>query len=219
MKRLLYLNPILFTVIKSSIYGSILIGIWYLMVLDSSSDPAKGKFGELSYTEIAQEVFLLLLCIVYVIIAYKFPKVKGLALAFLGVYLSALAREYNNYFHTWFSGMWQTIVIVILLVTTYLVNKNRLTLLKPLRKFVDTPSFGLTLCGILIVLIFSRLYGLHTIWFNILNADLTGSYRWIKNAAEEGTELLGYSFLFFGAIDYFFYNHRKQLIKKNRDII
>ncbi len=213
MKKL-YSNPILFTLFKTITYSAILILIWYLMLLDSRSDASLGKFSENSFTEITQELFLLISAVIYGTIAFKFPKVRGLAILMTGLCLSALVREYNNYFHSYFRGFWQLLVTVILVITAWIAYKNKDTIEKPLRSFLKKPAFGITLSAFLIIMVFSRFYGLHAIWENILEAELQGLYREVKNASEEGIELLGYTMLLFGSIEYFFLLHKKQLFPK-----
>ncbi len=213
MKKL-YSNPIIFAGVKALVYSALMVFLWYLMLYDSLHEDAKGKFGETSYTEFAQEIFLLISGIIYLVMAKKFPNVRGFAILLAGFCFTALIREYNNYFHAWFKGAWQILAFIIVLLTAFAATKNRSTILRPVHKYLNTPAFGITLSALLIVLVFSRLYGLHNIWYNILQEDLTGPYRWVKNASEEGTELLGYCLFFIGAVEYFLRLHKKSTGKK-----
>ena len=208
----LYSNPILLAAAKIVFYGAMTVLIYYLMLIDSRYSTSTGKFGEKSYTEFAQEIFLLMGGLIYSGIALQRPKVRGLAILLAGACFTALIREYNNYMHNWFRGSWQLIALIICITTAFYAWRNRQTILKPLQKYLKTPSFGITISAFLIIMIFSRLYGLHDIWYNILEEELTGKYRWVKNAAEEGTELLGYCFLFFGAVEYYLHLHKKVIM-------
>jgi hypothetical protein len=213
MKKL-YSNPIVFAGVKALVYGALMVLLWYLMLYDSLHEDAKGKFGETSFTEIAQEIFLLISGVVYLGIAKKFPKVRGFAMLLAGFCFTALVREYNNYFHAWFKGAWQILAFIVVLLTAFAATRNKTTILRPARRYLRTTAYGITLSALLIVLVFSRLYGLHDIWYNILQEDLTGPYRWVKNASEEGTELLGYCLFFIGTVEYFFHLHKKSTGKK-----
>ena len=51
----------------------------------------------------------------------------------------------------------------------------------------------------LIVLVFSRLFGMHQLWQHLM---LDGYNRVVKNIAEEGTELLGYSICWLASTRY-----------------
>jgi hypothetical protein len=208
----LYSNPVLFTCLKTVFYSFMLILIWWLMVLDSqvSGENPDGKFGETSFTEFAQEIFLLLSGVLYLTIANRYLNVRGYAILLAGFCFTTLIREYNNYFYDWFKGAWQLFALIISSITVFFAFRNRTTILKPLRKYLKTPAFGISISGLLIIMVFSRLFGLHGIWRNILEEELLGRYRWVKNAVEEGTELLGYTLFFFGAVEYFFQLHKKQ---------
>lgn len=186
-------------------------GIWYLMLLDSLSDRSDEKFGEKSYTEYLQQTFLFLSSIIFLVVAQYDRKVRGFAIAACGFCLMLLVREFNNFFHTIFIGAWQVLVALIAGATAYFVYQNNETFLKPARKFLRTPAFGFVLSGMLIVMIFSRLYGLHDLWYNLMGETFTDSHRWVKNASEEGIELLGYTIFFFGTVEYLVQRNKKWL--------
>ena len=186
-------------------------GIWYLMLLDSLSDRSDEKFGEKSYTEYLQQTFLFLSSIIFLVVAQHDRKVRGFAIAACGFCLMLLVREFNNFFHTIFIGAWQVLVALIAGATAYFVYQNNETYLKPARKFLRTPAFGFVLSGMLIVMIFSRLYGLHDLWYNLMGETFTDSHRWVKNASEEGIELLGYTIFFFGTVEYLVQRNKKWL--------
>lgn len=57
----------------------------------------------------------------------------------------------------------------------------------------------------MIVLVFSRLAGMNYLWLTLLDDSYI---RTIKNLAEEGTELLGYSLLAYSALGFGIEVHR-----------
>lgn len=209
--RKLHESPVLFCLLRICVFATMLVGIWYLMLLDSLSDRSDEKFGEKSYTEYLQQTFLLLSSFVFLVIARQDGKVRGFAIAACGFCLMLLVREFNNFFHTLFIGAWQVLVALIAGVTAYFVYQNNETFLKPARKFLRTPAFGFVLSGMLIVMIFSRLYGLHDLWYNLMGETFTDSHRWVKNASEEAIELLGYTIFFFGTVEYLVQRNKKWL--------
>lgn len=144
-------------------------------------------------------------------------KFGALLLLLSGFCAALFVREFNNFFLTLFKGAWQIVVTFILIITGYFVFLNRHTLIQPIRKFLKTPAFGWIAAGFLIIMVFSRLYGLHGIWYNILGHELTDAHRSVKNASEEGIELLGYTIFFFGTLEYLIIRHRKRL-KKSKSI-
>ncbi len=208
---MLFRFPILFSILRIFLYTLILIGIWYLMILDSTSTRSDEKFGEHSYTEDAQLVLLIFNGFLLLSLVWKDVKVRGFAIGLLGFMAILSIRELNNFFHTLFIGAWQLVVTILATLTAILIWKNRATVYKPLRKFIKTPAFGLSLAGLLVVMVFSRLYGLHGLWNNLMGEPLTDAHRWVKNASEEGIELLGYALLTFGIIEYTVVRWQKQI--------
>ncbi|CAK6466123.1 hypothetical protein KLEPA_00100 (plasmid) [Klebsiella pneumoniae] len=58
------------------------------------------------------------------------------------------------------------------------------------------------LSGLLAVLVFSRLFGMHGLWYSILEE---GYARVVKNAVEEGSEFFGYMLFLTASIGYYCY--------------
>jgi hypothetical protein len=198
-----YSIPVAQAIFRVFFYSAILFGISHLILLDSVNITYTGKFGENSLTEWAQEIFILLSSLVYFTLGRYDRGITGFTGLLSGMALMAFIREFNNYFHTWFMGAWQLMVLIVLILTVIYVYRNRDTLLKPFFDYLQLSAFGVTLSGFLIVMVFSRLFGRGTVWRNLLEVnELEGPYRWVKNAAEEGTELLGYALLFIGALEY-----------------
>ena len=58
------------------------------------------------------------------------------------------------------------------------------------------------MAGFITTFVFSRLFGRSIFWQAVMEEQY---FRSVKNAAEEGTELLGYGLMLIGAIEYFIY--------------
>ena len=203
--------PIAQAIFRVIFYSAILFGIGHLIYLDSVTLTDTGKFGENSFTEWSQEIFILLSSILYFTLGRYDRSITGFTGMLSGIAFMAFIREFNNYFHTWFKGAWQLFVLLALILTVIYVYRNRQTLVRPFYDFLGLPAFGVTLSGFITVMVFSRLFGRGTVWRNILEVEeLFGPTRWVKNAAEEGTELLGYALLFIGALEYGWYIYSKR---------
>lgn len=214
-----YTAPIVAAIIRLLIYAAVLFGISHLIYLDSFTITDTGKFGENSFTEWTQEIFILLCSIIYFWAGRYDRSVTGFTGMLSGMALMAFIREFNNYFHTWFKGAWQLFVLLALILTIIYVYRNRETLIKPFYDFLKLPAFGVSLSGFLTLMVFSRLLGRSRVWRNILEVeDLEGPTRWAKNAAEEGVELLGYALLFIATLEYcWFIYERKRKQKTESD--
>jgi hypothetical protein len=206
-----YLAPIFQAIFRVIFYSAIMLLISHLIYLDSVTETHTGKFGEHSYTEWAQEIFLVLAFILYFTLGRYERGITGFTGIMAGMSLMAFIRELNNYLHTWFSGAWQLLVLIVLVLTIIYVYRNRGTLIRPFYEYLELPAFGVKLSGFITIMIFSRLFGRGTVWRNILDVqELEGPTRWVKNAAEEGTELLGYTMLFIAALEYGWYIYSKR---------
>ncbi len=218
MKRL-YKNPITFAIVRIVGYALVVLLVSQVILWDSRTEGIWGKFGEDSATEWLQEIFLLMTAVLFAVLGYGTASIRGFAGMMSGIALMGLIREYNNYLHTWFRGAWQLLALAVLIVTIAYVYKNRKTLSLPFRYYLQQPAFGITLSGFLVVMVFSRFFGSKSLWGNILGvADLVNEHRWVKNAAEEGSELLGYCLLFIGALEYFFFAYKNRYTVSDREI-
>jgi len=185
--------------IRMVIYSLVLLGILEVIKYDSTVGEMGARFGESSFTEIAQEVFLILAAIFSYFTAWRSKKYRALLIALGTFTLVSFVREFNNYMNThWFRHSWQIIVYAILIPFFVYAFRNWRAIKKDIEDLAPTFSFGVLFVSVLIVFLFSRIYGLHEVWQNLLGDNYI---RDIKNVSEEGIELLGYSLLFLGALE------------------
>ncbi len=213
-----YTIPVLQAIFRVIFYSAILFGIGHLIYLDSVTMTHTGKFGEHSFTEWTQEIFILISSLLYFTSGRFDRSITGFTGMLSGMALIAFIREFNNYFHTWFKGAWQLLALIALVITVIYVYRNRHSFIRPFYEYLKLPAFGVTLSGFITLVVFSRLFGRGSMWRNILEVnELEGPTRWAKNAAEEGTELLGYALLFIGTLEYcwFIWNKRQEEEKKD----
>ena len=213
-----YTQPIFAVILRVLFYAAIMYGISEVIYLDSITLTDTGKFEENSFTEWTQEIFILLCSILYFILGRYDRSITGFTGMLSGMALMAFIREFNNYFHNWFRGAWQIFVLIALILTIIYVYRNRDTLVKPFYDYLKLPAFGVTMSGFVSLMVFSRLFGSGKIWRNILEVEeLEGPTRWVKNAAQEGTELLGYALILIGTLEYFWYIRNKNKMEKTRE--
>ena len=60
-------------------------------------------------------------------------------------------------------------------------------------------AFVFIFIGLLIVLVYSRLFGMGELWHTIMADHFN---RTVKNVVEEGSELWGYALVFWGTVNY-----------------
>lgn len=207
-----YTQPVFAAILRVLFYAAIMYGISEIIYLDSITLTDTGKFEENSFTEWTQEIFILLCSILYFTVGRYDRSITGFTGMLSGMALMAFIREFNNYFHAWFRGAWQIFVLIALILTIIYVYRHRDTLVKPFYDYLKLPAFGVTMSGFVSLMVFSRLFGRGKMWRNILEVEeLGGPTRWVKNAAEEGTELLGYALILIGTLEYAWYIRNRKL--------
>lgn len=186
-------KDLLSIIIRFLIYSAFMVLLNMIFLYDAHHETSTGKFGEYSLTEIVQESIVLLLVLIFFFTGRLsrdyFPIPQVLSLFFC----IAFVRELNIILDSWF-----LMVLPLILLTGWLLYKGRKVLISSLHKFIEIPGFSCFMAGWLITFIFSRLFGRKVLWTSIMENDYN---RWVKNAAEEGTELLGYSILLIAGVE------------------
>ncbi len=175
-------------------------------------DMIQQSVKENSFTERMQESFLLLTTILLGYIAYKFLKFKAFAIMFGAFTLVSLIREMDAFLeNNLFDKAWQVLALAVLLPSLFFLYKNAKKFYNNLQELSNSLSFGLILISMLILHVFSRLYGRKVIWKALMGKDKF--IRAVKDASEEGIELLAYSILFIGVIELY------RFVKQNNTLV
>ena len=161
--------------------------------IDSLDVSQVDKFGESSWTEYTQELFLFISTVLLIFAAYKIKPFRSLLIAISYLTFMYFIREWNNTIGGW----WKIGVISISLFYIPYLIKNRKAVWLQVQEVWETFAMGIFVIGNLIVHTFSRVYGQTHIWQNTLG-DLY--HRSVKNASEESIELLGYTIMFCGVL-------------------
>ena len=154
-----------------------------------------------SWIEIGQETCLLFSGLVFAYAAYRRPDLRGGLVLIMGFLFSLLIREFDGYFDDIVHGFWKYILIVFLCGIAYaVVRAGRQTVLLGLAHFISSRSFLWMLAGTVIVLVYSRLYGMKSLW--IFFSSGCEGWQKAKSFGEEATEFLGYVFIVLAGIQY-----------------
>ena len=183
------------------LYGFFMVLLNQLMMLDAGQEGQEIKFLESTFTEWSQQFILFFMTAIFAHCAYHFEKFRCLSIMLAGVSAAGLVREYNNFFNEQvFDGAWQSLALLVIIITTTLIWKSRRLFWEDLQNFQGTASFGFLLSGFLTTFIFSRLFGRTAFWELVMEEQY---FRSVKNAAEESIELLGYGLLLISAIEFY----------------
>lgn len=194
-------DPILFAALRFFLYCLVMAGILLCMVWDVRHSPRELLFSEHSLLEYMQEGILLLISVLCVLIG-RFDKNNGpLAHLLGGAAIIAFIRELDFFFDEYlFDGAWQLLVSIAFCIIFLKLYPLRNKLRANINDFITRPSFGIIVSGFMTVFVFSRLFGWKGVWQAIMEEHYI---RVVKNAAEEGTELLGFLLILIGAVELF----------------
>ncbi len=149
------------------------------------------KVGEHSLTEFLQEVWIALIVVLLLRLASKRPEMKEAFVLLAFLFAAILVREMDFVFDRLFRGAWFCVVTVLFIACVVYVYKHIETTADSLSRFFRSFQSGYLICGLLIVLVVSRLLGSGFFWKEMLGEHYT---RVVKNMVEEGAELVGYTF-------------------------
>lgn len=171
-----------------------LVGILRLD-LSLSADP----LSETALTEMTQEALLAVSAVCFGWLARQFPQQRGFYILVAGFFSTMLIRELDALFDLIRHGFWVYPATLTVLASILTAARFKETTLEAFASFLRTPQSNTIIYGLVIVLVFSRLFGMGTLWHGVMGSD----YLYIvKSVVEEGTELLGYGFIVCGSLSF-----------------
>lgn len=156
-----------------------------------------GSVGEVSVTEMLQQLLLIIASGSFAYLARKKTEVKHAALlisAFFGV---MFIREMDFWFDKIVHGAWVVPALLVSGSAIFYAIKNGKRTIDQLALILASPHMNLLVTGVMLLLVFSRLFGMGSFWHNVMGDDYV---RVVKNIAEEGTELLAYCLIAFASL-------------------
>lgn len=154
---------------------------------------------ETSFTETAQELTLAIIAALFFIAARRRADQRGALALVAGFYSCMLIRELDFLFDAIQHGSWVWFALAVTAGSLAVALRTPGQTVKGLAALVQHRSWPVMASGFLVVLIFSRLFGIHALWQHLMLGDYN---RVVKNMAEEGTELLGYSLCWLASVRY-----------------
>ena len=161
---------------------------------------------ERKFVECAQEGFLLLSSLIFFYLAYR-KRASGLWLVG-GLLACMLIRELDCTFDKVFHGAWFYVALLMAGLCIFKAwNEGIEASVKTLADFIRNKAYSKMSCGLLIVLVYSRIIGYKPLWQIVMKKHYL---RNVKTIVEEGTELFGYSIIFLAALEYAYYLLKKK---------
>ena len=174
------------------IYAALLASIYFIIAYGA----AQGFQDESSVIEVAQEVLLVLMIGISFYCAKRYVSYHRLNVLLGAIALVSLIREFNNFLNEYlFAHAWTVLVFAALIPTAYYCWRNYRGLHRDIEEVAGSYAFGIVLSGGLVLHVFSRLYGLNTLWMDVMGNDYQ---RVFARISEESIELLAYTMVFVG---------------------
>ena len=156
----------------------------------------QNDMGETSITEFMQQLLLLVAVIVFYINAKLDPKGRAFWILVAGFFGCMFLRELDHYMDAIVHGFWFYPTITLALGTIYYAFRNSANMVTTAHDFKQGKAYLYIFIGLVIVLIFSRVFGTGSLW----QALMADNYdRLYKTIIQESLELFGYLFIFIGA--------------------
>ncbi len=144
---------------------------------------------EVSLTEVVQESVLAVIVLVHLLLARKYAHLRYSNILIGGFFLAMLIRELDGLFDLLSHGSWVWFALLATAGSLLLPLRHLRQTLSQLAEYTRTPYYGMMISGLLAILVFSRLFGMHGLWYAVLEENYA---RVVKNTVEEGSESFGY---------------------------
>lgn len=159
----------------------------------------KDNVGEWSLVELTQLGFLFASALAFVRLARRRADDRRFAVLAAALFACMLIRELDAVWDLLFRGLWSLLVTAVAGSALAYALRDWRAALAGLVRFLGSRPGTLMTIGLVMLLFYSRLFGMTALWQGLLEE---GYIRIFKNAVEETTELLGYSFILAASLTY-----------------
>ncbi len=155
-----------------------------------------------SVLELVQEALLLLTVFVIWQTSRRLPQYRGGLLLVVGFFMALFIRELDAWFDIIVHGFWKYVLLAYLAILGVRVYQAGLkTVIPGITHLIQSRAFPVMLVGVVMILVYSRLFGFKGLWEAMAGADCL-HWRSVKTFSEESSELLSYSILFTSVLYY-----------------
>jgi len=168
---------------------------------------------ENSVTEYAQEGLLFLSMVLVSVTAWRNPGSRGVLVLVAGLFATMLIREADAFLDAISQGFWVYPAGLVALSSIVYAFQNRGNIIDVMVDMYQRKSFAYLVVGMLLVVVFSRLFGTGQLWQIAMGDDYRNLY---KSMIQEGLELLGYALIFFGSTRIYTQSRRDALVDQHQ---
>lgn len=194
------------------VYVGLVAAAYYYTYLDVAS----GTYLDDLWTEAPQEASLFIGGLAAAVVAYRRRAWRVLFAAIAGLAFASLFREFNNQIaESLGKGSWLYFSLAVAIPVAIYVLRNVREFWRQLDALADSFAFGVYACGMLVLHVFSRLYGANPLWRAAMGGDFD---RTIARISEEGIELLAYTLVLLGTLELCGVALRRDQVLSARDL-
>ncbi|WP_417839801.1 hypothetical protein [Tritonibacter scottomollicae] len=173
----------------------LLVGVVLAVMIDLKL--LKNSVSEASLTEALQAVLVLASALIFIWRAMREVEARGYLIGLATLFTCMFIRENDAYLDQVYHGFWAVPVGIAAVAGAVLIGRYKATLVEPLTSQIEERHSTFMFMGLLIVLVFSRLFGTGALWQAAVGAEYNAIF---KTIVQEGLELLGYALIVFGSV-------------------
>ncbi|MBR9787560.1 MAG: hypothetical protein GYB40_06460 [Vibrionaceae bacterium] len=150
------------------------------------------NLGELSVTETLQLVMLAITSWSFFSLSKRTPELKHAAVLISGFFVVLMIREMDYWMDMIHHGSWVYPALTITALACARAYQGGKGTVNEMARILQNPHMKLLIGSVVLLLVFSRLYGMGSFWRHVMDESYI---RDVKNISEEGIELLCYSLI------------------------
>ncbi|MDW6094169.1 hypothetical protein [Vibrio rhizosphaerae] len=153
--------------------------------------------GENSVTEYVQQILLGIAAIAFYRVKASHENLRHAAILISGFFVVLSIRELDFLFDYIWHGFWVYPALFVTFCAIVYALRGKTQVFHEMAEILSVPNMRLLVCGVILLLSFSRLFGMGSFWHMVMQDDYV---RNVKNTIEEGTELLCYALIGYAAV-------------------
>ncbi|EDP57892.1 hypothetical protein [Vibrio sp. AND4] len=189
-KRIIYKSVLsALTIVAISILVNLSIRVDYVMLGSS--------LGEISITETLQLIMLTIASWSFFRVSKQQSNVSHAAMLISGFFAVLIIREMDYWFDIIHHGCWVFPALAVTALACAKAYQGGKGTVNEMATILQSPYMKLLIGAVILLLVYSRLYGMGSFWHHVMGAHYI---RDVKNISEEGMELLCYSLIALSAV-------------------
>ena len=189
-KRIIYKSMLsALTIVAISILVNLSIRVDYVLL--------GATLGETSVTETLQLIMLAVASWSFFRVSRQESHVSHAAILISGFFAVLMIREMDYWFDMIHHGSWVFPALAITALACAKAYRGGKGTVNEMAIILQSPYMKLLIGSVILLLVFSRLYGMGSFWQHVMGEHYV---RDVKNISEEGIELLCYSLIALSAV-------------------